>query len=140
MVIAVARERLGWESATTTEADEDTPYPVIALLDEQRNVTQMGGTMRLGRYPCYLQPETLAWSLYDDAVALERHRHRWEFNPRYRERLEAAGLFASGVSQDWGAGGDLRGSRPPLHARFAIPPRTAFASGPPASALSGLHR
>ena len=100
MVIAVARERLGWESATTTEADEDTPYPVIALLDEQRNVTEMGGTMRLGRYPCYLQPETLAWSLYDDAVALERHRHRWEFNPRYRKRLEAAGLFASGVSQD----------------------------------------
>ena len=100
MVIAVARERLGWESATTTEADEHTPYPVIALLDEQRNVTQMGGTMRLGRYPCYLQPETLAWSLYDDAVTLERHRHRWEFNPRYRERLEAAGLFASGVSQD----------------------------------------
>ena len=102
MVIAVARARLGWAEATTTEADDDTPYPVIALLDEQREVTEMGGTMRLGQYPCFLQPETLAWRLYGDGAALERHRHRWEFNPRYRGALEQAGLIASGTSQDGG--------------------------------------
>ena len=100
MVIAFARSRLGWETAATTEADEDTDRPVIALLDEQADVTHLGGTMRLGRYPCHVQPGSLAWSLYDDAVVLERHRHRWEFNPRYRAQLEAAGLIASGDSPE----------------------------------------
>ena len=100
MVIAFARARLGWETAATTEADEDTDRPVIALLDEQADVTQLGGTMRLGRYPCLLRPGTLAWSLYDDVAALERHRHRWEFNPRYRAQLEEAGLVASGDSPE----------------------------------------
>ena len=100
MVIAFARARLGWETAATTEADQDTDRPVIALLDEQADVTQLGGTMRLGRYPCLLRPGTLAWSLYDDAAALERHRHRWEFNPRYRAELEQAGLVASGDSPE----------------------------------------
>ena len=100
MVIGFARSRLGWESATTTEADEETDRPVIALLDEQADVAQLGGTMRLGRYPCHLKPDTLAWSLYDDAVVLERHRHRWEFNPRYRAQLEQAGLVASGDSPE----------------------------------------
>ena len=100
MVIGFARSRLGWETATTTEADEDTDRPVIALLDEQADVTQMGGTMRLGRYPCLLRAGTLAWSLYSDAAVLERHRHRWEFNPRYRAQLEDAGLVASGESPE----------------------------------------
>ena len=99
-MIAFARSRLGWETAATTEADEDTDRPVIALLDEQADVTHLGGTMRLGRYPCHVQPGSLAWSLYDDAVVLERHRHRWEFNPRYRAQLEAAGLIASGESPE----------------------------------------
>ena len=100
MVIGFARSRLGWQSATTTEADEETEYPVIALLDEQADVTQLGGTMRLGRYPCRVRPGTLAWSLYGGAPVSERHRHRWEFNPRYRAELEAAGLIASGDSPD----------------------------------------
>ena len=100
MVIGFARSRLGWETAGTTEADEDTDYPVIAMLDEQLAVTHMGGTMRLGGYPCHLRPGTLAWSLYDDAVVLERHRHRWEFNPIYRSQLESAGLIASGESPE----------------------------------------
>ena len=100
MVIGFARSRLGWETAGTTEADEDTDYPVIAMLDEQLAVTHMGGTMRLGGYPCHLRPGTLAWSLYDDAVVLERHRHRWEFNPIYRRELESAGLIASGDSPE----------------------------------------
>ena len=100
MVIAFARERLDLPTANTTEADEHTDAPVIALLDEQRELTQMGGTMRLGRYPCQLLPETRAYSLYKSEFAYERHRHRWEFNPQYRDRFERAGLLASGTSRD----------------------------------------
>ncbi|MYE06086.1 MAG: CTP synthase [Chloroflexi bacterium] len=100
MVIAFARERLDLPDANTTEADEHTDAPVIALLDEQRELSQMGGTMRLGKYPCQLLPETRAWDLYQSEFAYERHRHRWEFNPRYRERFERAGLLASGTSRD----------------------------------------
>ena len=100
MVIAFARERLDLPTANTTEADEDTDAPVIALLDEQRELTQLGGTMRLGRYACRLLPETRARALYDSDFAYERHRHRWEFNPTYRDRFERAGLLASGTSRD----------------------------------------
>ncbi len=100
MVIAFARERLGLPDANTTEADEDTDAPVIALLDEQRAVSEKGGTMRLGMYTCQLHPETRARQLYDAGIAHERHRHRWEFNPEYRDRFERAGLVASGTSRD----------------------------------------
>ena len=170
MVIAFARARKGWESATTTEQDAQANRPVIALLDEQREVTDKGGTMRLGRYPCRLSPHTLAAEAYglgerptpeEEAAAAEgkrraqrttlaeiaaanraaaqeeeqagiatrlgrrlgpgrraraagpsgepgggeigeRHRHRWEYNPRYRGELSAAGLIASGTSLDGG--------------------------------------
>ena len=100
MVIAFARERLDLPSANTTEADEATDAPVIALLDEQRNVSDKGGTMRLGKYACRLLPETRAQQLYGSDMAFERHRHRWEFNPAYRDRFERAGLIASGTSRD----------------------------------------
>ncbi len=100
MVIAFARARLNLPDANTTEADPATDAPVIALLDEQRELTQMGGTMRLGAYPCQLAPESRAWSLYGSELTSERHRHRWEFNPQYRERFERAGLVASGTSRD----------------------------------------
>ena len=100
MVIAFARERLDLPRANTTEADEQTTDPVIALLDEQREVAEMGGTMRLGKYPCALLPETRAYELYQSEFAYERHRHRWEFNPQYRDRFERAGLIASGTSRD----------------------------------------
>ena len=100
MVIAFARERLDLPDANTTEADEDTDAPVIALLDEQREVSEKGGTMRLGMYTCQLHPETRARQLYEASIAHERHRHRWEFNPEYRDRFERAGLVASGTSRD----------------------------------------
>ena len=100
MVIAFARDRLDLPRANTTEADEQTTDPVIALLDEQREVSEMGGTMRLGKYPCALLPETRAYELYQSEFAYERHRHRWEFNPKYRDRFERAGLIASGTSRD----------------------------------------
>ncbi len=100
MVIEYARHVLGWQGAHSTEFDPHTPYPVIALMEEQMGVQEKGGTMRLGAYPCRLRPGTKAHALYGEEVVMERHRHRYEFNNRYRERLEEAGLLASGTSPD----------------------------------------
>ena len=102
MVVEYARHVLGWEDAHSTEFDADTPYPVICLLAEQEGVTEKGGTMRLGSYPCRLRPGTRAHAAYGAEMASERHRHRYEFNNRYREALERAGLIASGTSPDGG--------------------------------------
>jgi CTP synthase len=100
-VIALAR-RSGLEGAHTTEVDENTPHPVIALMDAQKHVTDKGGTMRLGNYPAVLTKGTKTASAYGLKQVFERHRHRWEVNNDYRERLEAAGLVIAGVSPDRG--------------------------------------
>jgi CTP synthase len=100
MVIEYARNVLGWQGAHSTEFDPHTPYPVIDLMEEQVGVQQKGGTMRLGVYPCRLRPGSKAHDLYGSDVVWERHRHRYEFNNRYRDRLEGAGLIASGTSPD----------------------------------------
>ncbi|MDD5726159.1 MAG: CTP synthase [Patescibacteria group bacterium] len=101
--IEVARNILGWTDANTTEVDKQTKHPVIHLMNEQeerlRN-TSYGGTMRLGEYPCILQSGSLARRLYGHEFVMERHRHRYEFNPVYRERLENAGLHCVGTSPD----------------------------------------
>jgi len=99
-VIEFSRNVCGLEDANSTELAPGTPHPVISLLDEQRGVTDMGGTMRLGAYPCCLKPDTQARAAYGCAEIRERHRHRYEFNPAYRERLEAGGLVVSGASPD----------------------------------------
>ena len=98
--IEFARHVCGLEGANSTEFETDAPHPVIAILEEQKTVTKKGGTMRLGSYPCDLRPGTLAARLYGQATIHERHRHRFEFNPDYRERLEACGLVVSGASPD----------------------------------------
>ena len=101
-VIEYARDVLGWTGANSTEFNEKTPHPVIDLMDEQRGVTQKGGTMRLGAYPCVLKRGSLAARLYGEANISERHRHRYElaYGGEARKALEAAGLSASGVSPD----------------------------------------
>ncbi len=97
-VIELARHRLGLEKASSTEFDAETPDPVISLLSEQRGITDMGGTMRLGAYNCELREGTRAFAAYGEKVIEERHRHRYEFNNAYRERLEKeAGLVVSGT-------------------------------------------
>ncbi len=96
-VIELARAKLGLTRATTTEIDPQTPDPVISLLSEQRGVTDMGGTMRLGAYPCELREGTKAFAAYGKSRIEERHRHRYEFNNAYRERLEGVGLVVSGT-------------------------------------------
>jgi len=97
-VIELARNVLGLPNANSTEFNPETPDPVISLLSEQRGVRDMGGTMRLGAYRCDLAPGTRAQQAYGADVVYERHRHRYEFNNEYRERLEKeAGLVVSGV-------------------------------------------
>jgi CTP synthase len=100
MVTEFARNVCGLAGANTTEIDPETPHPVISLLEEQQGITNMGGTMRLGAYPCVLNAGTLAGKAYQTDLISERHRHRWEFNNAYRERLEARGLRVSGASPD----------------------------------------
>ena len=98
--IEFARHVVGLEGANSSEMDEDTPHPVIDLLPEQKDVEDMGGTMRLGAYPCVLVPGSKAAEAYGVTEISERHRHRWEFNPEYRERFEEKGLVFSGSSPD----------------------------------------
>jgi CTP synthase len=98
--IEFARNVLKLEKAHSTEFDENTPHPVIALLDAQRKVTKKGGTMRLGAQPCQLQLKTRAAELYGSFIISERHRHRYEFNNAYREKFEKAGFVFSGLSPD----------------------------------------
>jgi CTP synthase len=101
-VIEYARDVLGWTDANSTEFDESTAHPVIDLMEEQRGVTQKGGTMRLGAYPCVLKKGSLAAKLYREANISERHRHRYEFANGSEEQkaIEAAGLKVCGTSPD----------------------------------------
>ena len=99
-VMEFARHVVGMEGANSTEFDPETPHPVIDLLPEQKEVTDLGGTMRLGADPVKIHPATRARELYGEAVIYERHRHRYEVNLFLRRRLEAAGLIVSGTSPD----------------------------------------
>nr|BAL57845.1 CTP synthase [uncultured Bacteroidetes bacterium] len=95
-VVEFARHVLEWREAHSTEIQPDTPYPVIDLMPDQRGITDKGGTMRLGAYPCEIRKGTLAWRIYQKSLIYERHRHRYELNNRYRAALEEAGLIVSG--------------------------------------------
>ena len=98
-VIEFARNVAGLEMANSTEFEQDTPHPVIDIMPDQVGV-DMGGTMRLGRWPCKIVPDTLASRVYGSDLAHERHRHRYEVNNAYREALEEAGMVFSGTSPD----------------------------------------
>jgi len=100
MVIEYARNMCAMGGAHSREVDPETPYPVIDLMDEQLDVVDMGGTMRLGAYPARLLPDSQVAKLYGENVVYERHRHRYEVNARFRNRIEDAGLICSGESPD----------------------------------------
>ena len=100
MVVEFSRTVLGDEEANSTEFDHSTSNPVIDLMPEQRDIADMGGTMRLGLYPCQLQPGTHAAEAYGVPSVEERHRHRFEFNNSYRQLLEEKGMVFSGLSPD----------------------------------------
>jgi len=99
-VVEFARYLLGDPSANSTEFNPKTPYPVIDLLPDQRSITDKGGTMRLGIYPCKLTDDTLAYDAYQQEMVQERHRHRYEFNNTYRKILQQGGMVFSGQSPD----------------------------------------
>ncbi|MBR1707060.1 MAG: CTP synthase [Bacteroidales bacterium] len=101
-VVEFARDVLGLKDAASTEACPNTTNPVIDLMEDQKTTTVKGGTMRLGAYTCHLEPDTLAWRIYGTDEISERHRHRYEFNNAYLERMEAAGLKVSGRNPDTG--------------------------------------
>jgi len=100
MVVEFARHAFMNLRANSTEFDPETPYPVIDLMPDQKNITDKGGTMRLGLYPCNISTGTLAYKAYQTDFVEERHRHRYELNNRFRTELESAGLKFSGVSPD----------------------------------------
>jgi len=100
MVVEFARHIYMNEEANSTEFDRNTTHPVIDLMPEQQSITDMGGTMRLGLYPCHLVPGTKAAAAYGENVVQERHRHRFEFNNAYREIYEENGMVFSGLSPD----------------------------------------
>jgi CTP synthase len=99
-VCEFARHVADMEGANSTEFDPETPFPVIDLLPEQKEIADMGGTMRLGADPIKLHEATRLRELYGEAVVYERHRHRYEVNNHLRRRLESAGLICSGTSPD----------------------------------------
>ena len=99
--VEFARNVVGLKKANTTETDKNTPYPVIDVMPEQEKLLvgeEYGGTMRLGSFPCKVRRGTIASKAYGKATIYERHRHRYEFNNKYKSRLEKSGLVISGTS------------------------------------------
>ncbi|SOD12866.1 CTP synthase [Pedobacter xixiisoli] len=101
-VIEFGRNVLGLKDANTTEIDENAPHPVINMMEEQKNITTKGGTMRLGAYPCDIKKGTKAFAAYGKQHISERHRHRYEFNNKYLAQYEEAGMIASGMNPESG--------------------------------------
>ena len=99
-IIEFARHVLGMNGANSAEINPDTPFPVVDILPEQKEVTDMGGTMRLGQYPCTLNPESKSYELYGASMIYERHRHRYEVNNDYRNDLLSGGMIFAGTSPD----------------------------------------
>lgn len=100
MVIEYARDVLGFTDANSSEMDEQTPYNVIDIMEEQKNITNMGGTMRLGAYSCKLKKNSLAYRAYGKETVSERHRHRYEFNDAFKEDFEKNGMVCTGTNPD----------------------------------------
>lgn len=101
-VIEFSRNVLGWKDANSIEMNAGTAHPVINIMEEQKKITNKGGTMRLGAWKCDLKENTLASKIYNETTILERHRHRYELNGEYFEALEKGGLKASGINSDTG--------------------------------------
>ena len=102
MVIEFARNVLGWSDAHTTEIDPSTTHKVVDLMEEQKSISDLGGSMRLGGYDCVLRPGSKIAAAYGSDFIRERHRHRFEFNSQYREAYEAAGMLCAGSNPDTG--------------------------------------
>ena len=100
MVIEFARDVLGYEDANSTEMEPNTTHKVIDMMEEQKNITNLGGTMRLGAYDCDLRKGSKVYEAYGEEHIQERHRHRFEFNNEYKEQFEAAGMKCTGINPE----------------------------------------
>ncbi|MBI5274509.1 MAG: gamma-glutamyl-gamma-aminobutyrate hydrolase family protein, partial [Chlamydiales bacterium] len=100
LVVEYARNVLGLEGANSTEMNPETKHPVICLLEEQKQITRKGGTMRLGAFECIIAKNTKAFEAYKTTKISERHRHRLEFNHQYKEQMTEKGLLISGLEQE----------------------------------------
>ena len=101
-VIEYSRNVLGLKDANSVEMNETTPHPVIDLMEEQKHITNMGGTMRLGAWKCDLMKDSIVYDIYGKDSVLERHRHRYEYNNKYKDQLEGAGMKTTGINPDTG--------------------------------------
>ena len=101
-VIEFSRNILKLDGANSTEMDQETNYPVIDLMNDQKNIINKGGTMRLGSWDCKLKENSLSYEIYKTENVYERHRHRYEFNSEYLEKLEKNGMIASGINEKTG--------------------------------------
>ena len=99
-VIEFARNVLGYEGANSSEIDPETKYPVIDLMNDQKYIQDLGGTMRWGAYPCILDRESKSFEVYGEENISERHRHRYEFNNEFRQQISEAGMKIVGTSPD----------------------------------------
>ena len=122
MVVEWARDVLGLTGANSSELDPDTEHPVVHIMEEQRNVTSKGGTMRLGIYPCLPQENTWTMAAYQTAKVNERHRHRFELNNSYREVMGNSGFIVRRDFSRWYLGGNRRGERSPIYGWRTISP------------------
>ena len=137
-----ARHVAGMDGANSTEMDPETPYPVIDLLPEQKEIADMGGTMRLGADPVKLHDDTLVRRTYDEPVVYERHRHRYEVNNHLRRRLESLGLVCSGTSPDERLVEviELESRPPPVLRGLAVPPGVQVAPRAARAAVPCVRR
>lgn len=101
-IIEYSRNVLGFTDANSTEMNEQTAHPVVNLMEEQKTITDKGGTMRLGAWKCDIKQDSLAYGIYGKNTISERHRHRYEYNSKYVKQLQDAGLIASGINPDTG--------------------------------------
>ena len=138
-VIEFARDVCGLVGANSAEFDTQTPHPVIDLMDEQKSVVDMGGTMRLGAYPARLEAGTQIREIYGEEVVYERHRHRYELNNRYRQAFEERGLRCSGTSPDGLLVEYVELHRPPVLRRDAGAPGVQEPPEPSAPAVRGVR-
>ena len=140
MTIEYARNVLGLAGANSSEFDPTTPHPVIDLMETQRGVTDMGGTMRLGAYVAQLAEGSQVAEAYGSTVVSERHRHRYEFNPTYRARFDESGLLVLGHVARRSPGRVHRAAGPPVLGRHPGPPGVQEPAHPPGAAVPGVRR
>ncbi len=138
--VEFARNVCGLEDANSSEFDPATPHRVIYKLRELRGVEELGGTMRLGAWPCKIEPGTLAYKVYGQTEISERHRHRYEFNREYESTLTAGGLAHLRINPRRHLRRNGRNSRASLFHRLPVPSRVQVEATRAASAVQGIHR